>query len=131
FVLYDYTRSHSHAYKEDIVKAIEARYIPAEKFTVEQMAKEVGTIDVVYEAVGASSLAFEVIKTLAPNAVFIFTGVPGRKAPIEVDTDCIMRDMVLKNQVVFGSVNAAPENFQEAIRDLGIFRQRWTDALGS
>jgi glucose 1-dehydrogenase len=126
-----YSRTHSHADKDDIVDAIGARFIPAEKYSVEQMAQEIGTIDVVYEAMGASSLAFEVIKTLGPNAIFIFTGVPGRKEPIAVDTDCIMRDMVLKNQVVFGSVNAAPENFQDAIRDLGIFRQRWPDALGS
>jgi glucose 1-dehydrogenase len=126
-----YSRTHSHADKDDIVDAIGARFIPAEKYSVEQMAKEIGPIDVVYEAVGASSLAFEVIEVLGPNAVFIFTGVPGRKAPIKVDTDVIMRDMVLKNQVVFGSVNAAPKNFQDAIRDLGTFRQRWPTALSS
>ncbi|MGI8742072.1 MAG: glucose 1-dehydrogenase [Bryobacteraceae bacterium] len=125
-----YSRTHSHQDKDDIVGAIGAKFVPAEKFTVEQMAKQAGTIDVVYEAVGASGLAFEVIKTLGPNAVFIFTGVPGRKAPIPVDTDFIMRDMVLNNQVIFGSVNASPENFQAAIRDLGAFRQRWPDALG-
>jgi glucose 1-dehydrogenase len=48
-----------------------------------------------------------------------------------VDTDAIMRDIVLNNQVVFGSVNAAPENFQDAIRDLGTFRKLWPDALAS
>lgn len=124
-----YSRTHSHAGKNDIVDEIGAKFIPAETFSVEQMARQVGRIDVVYEAVGASSLAFEVIKTLGPNAVFIFTGVPGRKAPIQVDTDFIMRDVVLNNQVIFGSVNAAPEHFDAAIRDLGIFRERWPDAL--
>lgn len=126
-----YSRTHSHADKDDIVDAIGANFIPAEKYSVEQMAKETGPIDVVYEAVGASSLAFEVIQVLGPNAVFIFTGVPGRKAPIQVDTDLIMRDMVLKNQLVFGTVNAAPENFQDAIRDLGTFRQRWPSAVNA
>jgi threonine dehydrogenase-like Zn-dependent dehydrogenase len=124
-----YSRTHSHGNKDDIVDEIGAKFIPAENFTVEQMAKQVGRIDLVYEAVGASSLAFEVIKRLGPNAVFIFTGVPGRKAPIEVDTDFIMRDIVLNNQVIFGSVNASPESFQAAIRDLGIFRERWPEAL--
>lgn len=124
-----YSRTHTHADKDEIVDAIGARFIPAEKYSVEQLAKEVRPIDVVYEAVGASSLAFEVIEILGPNAVFIFTGVPGRKAPIEVDTDMIMRDMVLKNQLVFGSVNAAPENFQDAIRDLAVFRERWPAAV--
>jgi threonine dehydrogenase-like Zn-dependent dehydrogenase len=89
----------------------------------------VGPIDVVYEAVGASSVAFDVIPKLGPNAVFIFTGVPGRKGPIQVDTDFIMRDVVLNNQVILGSVNAPPAAFQAAIRDLGEFIERWPDAV--
>lgn len=124
-----YSRTQSHGDKDDIVDAIGARFIAAESHTVEQMAKAVGRIDVVYEAVGASSLAFEVIKELGPNAVFIFTGVPGRKGPIPVDTDLIMRDMVLNNQVIFGTVNAPPESFAAAIRDLGTFTQRWPEAV--
>src|SRR5947209_17383461 len=66
---------------------------------------------------------------LLGNGVFVFTGVPGRKAPIEVDTDVIMRNLVLKNQVVFGTVNAGVEAFAAAIRDLGVFQSRWPGAL--
>lgn len=124
-----YSRTQSHEDKDDIVSAIGANFIAAETHTVEQMAKAVGRIDVVYEAVGASSLAFEVIKQLSPNAVFIFTGVPGRKGPIQVDTDLIMRDMVLENQLIYGTVNAPPASFAAAIRDLGIFVQRWPAAV--
>jgi len=40
-----------------------------------------------------------------------------------------MRDMVLKNQIVIGTVNADGPAFEAAIRDLGIFKQRWPDAL--
>jgi hypothetical protein len=47
------------------------------------------------------------IQYLGTNGIFIFTGVPGRKAPVQVDTDLMMRNLVLKNQVVFGTVNAA------------------------
>ncbi len=124
-----YSRTHSHADKDDIVSAMGARFIPAEKYTVDQMAKEVGSIDVVYEAVGSSKLAFEVMHTLGTNAACILTGVPALKAPSEVDTDTIMRDLVLKNQLVLGTVNASPESFESAIRDLGTFHQRWPEAL--
>ena len=126
-----YSRSTSHEEKDDIVTAIGANYIAAETHDVEQMAKSVGRIDVVYEAVGASSLAFEVVKHLSPNGVFIFTGVPGRKGPIEVDTDFIMRDMVLNNQLIYGTVNAPPASFAAAIRDMGVFVDRWPDAVKS
>src|SRR6266404_3821545 len=124
-----YSRSHSQSEKNEIVSSIGAQYIAAETNSVEQMAKIAGPIDVVYEAVGASSVAFEVIEHLGPNGVFIFTGVPGRKGPIEVDTDFIMKDVVLNNQVILGSVNAPPAAFQAAIRDLGEFMHRWPDAV--
>ena len=124
-----YSRTHSHENKDAIIDLIGAKFVAAETNTVEQMAQQVGSIDVVYEAVGASSLAFDVLKQLGTNAVFIFTGVPGLHAPIPVDADRIMRDMVLKNQLAVGSVNAPPESFAAAIRDLSVFQKRWPDAL--
>ena len=66
---------------------------------------------------------------LGTNGIFAFTGVPGRKAPIAVDTDLIMRNLVLKNQVVLGTVNAGRETFEAAIADLATFNQRWPKAL--
>jgi len=124
-----YSRSPKHEEQNDIVSAIGARYIAAETQSVDEMSRAVGTIDIVYEAIGASGVAFDVIKHLGPNGVFIFTGVPGRKGPIEVDTDDIMRDVVLNNQVILGSVNAPPHSFQAAIRDLGTFVHKWPDAV--
>lgn len=71
------------------------------------------------------------MKVLGPNAIFVFTGVPGRKGPVQVDTDLLMRNLVLKNQVVFGTVNAGREAFEDAIRDVEIFRKRWPEAVRS
>src|SRR2546421_243608 len=95
------------------------------------IAEKVLNIDLVYEATGASSIAFQVMEVIGTNGIFVFTGVPGRKAPIEVDTDVIMRNLVLKNQVVFGTVNAGHEAFEAAIRDLTLFQQRWPAAVRS
>ncbi len=60
---------------------------------------------------------------------FIFTGVPSLKAPIEIDADLLMHNIVLKNQIIFGTVNASPEDFDAAIKDIGVFNQRWPHAL--
>jgi threonine dehydrogenase-like Zn-dependent dehydrogenase len=126
-----YSRSGNHEEKNAIVSAIGGQYIAAETHSAEEMAKIAGPIDLVYEATGASSVAFDVLKHLGPNAVFVFTGVPGRKGPIPTDTDEIMRNMVLNNQLVLGSVNAPPQAFQSAIQHLGIFDQRWPETLRS
>lgn len=126
-----YSRSPNHEEKNRILDAIGVPYIAAETHSTADMAKMAGPIDVVYEATGASGVAFDVLKHLGPNAVFIFTGVPGRKAPIPVDTDEIMRNMVLNNQVVLGSVNAPPQAFESAIQHLGVFAQKWPDTVCS
>jgi glucose 1-dehydrogenase len=126
-----YSRSPDRAEKNRLLSAIGIPYIAAETHSTEDMARMAGPIDVVYEATGASSVAFDVLKHLGPNAVFVFTGVPGRKGPIPVDTDEIMRNMVLNNQLVLGSVNAPPQAFESAIWHLGVFAERWPDALRS
>ncbi|HLK20796.1 MAG TPA: glucose 1-dehydrogenase [Bryobacteraceae bacterium] len=126
-----YSRSRTHEENNAIVDAIGARYVAAETHTVDQLAQTVGNIDVVYEAVGASGVAFDVIQHLGPNGVFIFTGVPGRHGPMQVDTDYIMKDVVLRNQVILGSVNAPPHSFRAAIGDLGTFVEKWPDAVRS
>jgi len=129
FDVYVYSREAAPNPKSAIVEAIGGHYVSAAATTIGQLAQRIGNVDVVYEATGASSISFEVIKALGINGIFVFTGVPGRKAPIEVDTDLIMRDLVLKNQVVFGTVNAGRETFEDAIRDLGVFMRKWPTAV--
>lgn len=129
FETFVYSRSQAADEREEIVNAMGAKFIHAETTSVADAAKQIGGIDVVYEAVGASRLAFEVLEQLDTNGVFIMTGVPGRKGPVEVDTDLIMRNYVLKNQMLYGTVNANKESFEDAIRDLGQFVKRWPEAV--
>jgi len=68
---------------------------------------------------------------LGLNGIYVFTGIPAPKAPIEVDADLIMRNVVLMNQVVVGTVNASGAAFKSAIEDLGVFMSRWPEAVQS
>jgi len=129
FQTFVYSRESKPNAKADLAEAFGAQYLSSESVPVKALAERVGSIDVVYEAVGASQLAFEVMRELGPNGVFVFTGVPGRKAPVPVDTDALMRSLVLKNQVALGTVNAGKDAFDAAIRDLGLFMKRWPEAV--
>jgi threonine dehydrogenase-like Zn-dependent dehydrogenase len=131
FDTYVYAREPVPNPKADLLRKIGAKYISAETHSLAALAQEVGNVDLVYEATGASRLAFDMIAHLGTNGIFIFTGVPGRKGPVEVDTDLMMRNLVLKNQVVFGTVNAGRDAFEASIRDLGVFAQRWPEAVQS
>jgi threonine dehydrogenase-like Zn-dependent dehydrogenase len=129
FETYVYSRGAEQSAKASLVASFGATYISSETTPFARLAGRVGNIDLVYEAAGASKIAFEVMEVLGTNGVFVFTGVPGRKAPIEIDTDLIMRNLVLKNQLVFGTVNAGRDSYGGAIHDLEVFMQRWPDAV--
>ena len=131
FETYVYAREPVPNPKADVLQMIGAKYLSAQTHSLEALAWQVGNVDLVYEATGASRLAFDMIQHLGTNGIFVFTGVPGRKAPVEIDTDLMMRNLVLKNQVVFGTVNAGRDAFEGSIRDLGVFATRWPDAVKS
>jgi threonine dehydrogenase-like Zn-dependent dehydrogenase len=131
FETFVYSREQAPNPKAELVEALGARYVSAAETSIDGLARRIDGIDVVYEATGASRVAFELLEIIGPNAVFIFTGVPGRKGPVEIDTDALMRNMVLKNQVVFGTVNAGKDAFEAAIRDLTHFVERWPTQVRS
>ncbi len=66
---------------------------------------------------------------LGVTGVFLFTGVPGVKAPIEIDAERIMHNLVLNNQVICGTVNAGRASFQVGVQDLVSFMRRFPDAV--
>lgn len=131
FDTYVYARESAPNAKSKVLEMIGAKYLSAETYSLEQLTDTVGNVDLVYEATGASRLAFDMIQHLGTNGIFIFTGVPGRKAPVQVDTDLMMRNLVLKNQVVFGTVNAGRDSFEASIQDLQTFKNRWPQAVKS
>ena len=129
FQTYVYSRSAPPHPKADLVQSFGAEYISSERESVEQLAERIGNIDLVYEAVGVAKISFEVMKVLGTNGIFVFTGIPSPKPPIGIEADLIMRNLVLKNQAVIGTVNADRPAFDAAIRDLALFNERWPDAL--
>lgn len=126
-----YSRSPKPNFKADIAAQIGVEYISAQEASTQELAKRAGNIDLVYEAVGEAHVSFDVAGVLGVNGVYIFTGIPAQKPPIPIFADTLMRNIVLKNQALIGTVNASPQAFSDAIRDLGEFRKRWPKALGS
>ncbi|HTK07518.1 MAG TPA: glucose 1-dehydrogenase [Ktedonobacteraceae bacterium] len=131
FETFVYSRAQAPNPKSALVEAVGATYISSTDVSVEQLARRIDKIDIVYEALGVSQLAFAVMRQLGPHGIFVFTGVPGPEDPQEIALDRLMHGLVMWNQAIFGTVNASSEAFSEAIRDLAIFKQRWPTALSS
>jgi glucose 1-dehydrogenase len=125
FTTYVYSRELPPSPRIDLVAGIGATYVSAQAVDFADLAAQVGNIDVIYEAVGHSHFALQALQVLGTNGLYVLTGVPGLQAFIEADPARLMRDMVLKNQVLLGTVNAGTEAFAAALRDLDAFRRRW------
>ena len=101
------------------------RYVSAERESLARLGTHLGSIDVLYEATGAPQVVFQALEALGHNGVLVLTGLPGGRRPLEIDAAALMRNLVLRNQVVLGTINAGPEAFEAAIRDLAGFESRW------
>jgi len=125
FTTYVYSREVPPNPRIDLVAGIGATYVSSRAVTLPDLAAQIGNIDLVYEAVGHSHFALQALQVLGTNGIFVLTGVPGLQAFIEADPARLMRDMVLKNQVLLGTVNAGADAFASALQDLEAFRRRW------
>ena len=115
--------------RAELVRRFGADYVSSKVTAPPKLAERVGRIDVVYEAAGAPQIAFEVMEVLGTNGVFLFTGVPGRKTPVTLETGTLMKRLVLSNQVILGTVNAGVPAFEAAVRDLSYFHARWPEVI--
>ena len=101
-----------------VVEAIGARFVSAAEHPPTDLAKIVGNISLMYEATGIASVFFGALSVLGVNGIFMSTGVPAMGEPVEIDARRIMRNAVLDNHVICGTVNAGRASFEEAVDDL-------------
>ena len=115
--------------RAQLVRSFGADYISARDTQLSALSSRVGVFDIMFEAVGTAKVAFAALDALAPNGVFIFSGVPAGNTPFEIDLNSIMRNIVLKNQVLFGTVNASRAAFEASVRQLEQFMTLFPEAV--
>jgi threonine dehydrogenase-like Zn-dependent dehydrogenase len=113
-----YSREPVDSPRADSVRRLGATYVCAEESTFEKLPAVVGTIDFIYEAVGVAPVAFGSAQALSPNGLLILTGIPAPTTPAALPLDRIMKDIVLNNQAIVGTVNAGRSAFALAIQKL-------------
>ena len=104
-------------------------YIDGRQVTPEHFIDQIELFDLVLEATGIASLEFDLIDALAINGVYVVTGIPSGDRPMKIDGAEFMRRLVLKNQVMVGSVNASHDHFQLAVNDLVQAQTRWHEHI--
>jgi glucose 1-dehydrogenase len=85
--------------------------------------------DVVVECTGVGQLVFDAMAVNAAPAVVCLTGVSPAGRELGVDAGALNRSMVLENDVVLGSVNAARPHYEQAAQALARADHGWLDGL--
>ncbi len=114
-----------------LVRSFGANYLSAGGAPVERLSERIGNVDLIFEAAGSPQVAFGALPTLAANGILILSGIPAIEDPVPADLSRWMRDLVLKNQVIFGTVNAGRSAYQDAIHCLEQFMALFPGAVRS
>ena len=115
--------------RPSILTRIGAQYVDERQVKPDGLEEHLGQIDLIFEATGAAHLEFDLLSALGINGLYVLTGIPGGDRPINVEGAALMRQLVLRNQVMVGSVNASRKHFQMAVDDLEKSRKTWGDAI--
>lgn len=113
-----------------LAKGLGAHYINSKDKSPNEIAEITGDLDVIVEAAGAPRLALELISALGRNGACVMTGIPHNVGDVCLDGAVMMRELVEKNQVVFGSVNSNRRHFEMAFEHLPSLLENFGPILG-
>jgi threonine dehydrogenase-like Zn-dependent dehydrogenase len=70
--------------------------------------------DVIIECTGVGELVYECLEHTGPNAIVALTGISAGRKEVETPLSQLNKELVLSNEVVFGSVNAGKRHYGQA-----------------
>lgn len=85
--------------------------------------------DVVIEATGVGSVAFDAMAETGSYGIVCLTGVSPRGRTLQIDAGALNRELVLENDVVVGSVNANMRHYRAAADHLAQADVAWLRRL--
>jgi len=104
--------------RASILKEIGGTYINGLEVKTDRIDNRYGEMDFIIEATGISKLEFELIDALGPNGIYVLIGIPAVERLITIAGGELIQQMVLKNQIMFGTVNAGINHYFQAIEAL-------------
>jgi threonine dehydrogenase-like Zn-dependent dehydrogenase len=124
-----YSRDTDESKQAQLVRSLGAQYLSSTTNPIDGLAKGSGEFDVVLEAVGFAPLMMAATQMLKANGVVALTGFPPDAANAELKAGRVLRDLVLRNKVVFGTVNAGRRDHLSAIQHLEQFMVLFPDSV--
>lgn len=85
--------------------------------------------DVVIEATGAGQLVYDCASLLPPAGVMCLAGIHPGPATVDVQLDALVRQLVVRNAALVGTVNAGKRHYADAVNVLMAADRSWLQRL--
>ncbi|MBV8349018.1 MAG: glucose 1-dehydrogenase [Mycolicibacterium sp.] len=109
--------------KRDLVEDLGARYHAGDAADIDV------DVDVVIECTGLGMVGRSAGRKLASGGIMCLTGIMNLDPALDLDATTLNRNMVLRNTVLFGSVNAGRRHWEQAAEALAVADPGWLGAL--
>ena len=105
--------------KRDLVEALGAHYHAGE-------AADIGTdVEVVIECTGLGAVGRSAAQRVVSGGIICLTGIMNAEPKFDVDATTMNRNAVLRNLVLFGTVNAGRRHWEQAVDALATADPAW------
>ena len=112
-----------------IAEAAGAQYISSQQIPADDLPKQLGNIDIIFEATGSGVVAMKTLEIIGVNGVSILSSVTGGSNTVTFPVDKVNQRIVLGNMVAFGTVNANRRYFDMGVSDMMQFEKLWHGLL--
>jgi glucose 1-dehydrogenase len=109
--------------KRDLVEDLGARYHFGDAAEIDL------DFDVVIECTGLGKVGRSVGRKLASGGIMCLTGIMNLDPALDLDATTLNRNMVLRNAVLFGTVNAGRRHWEQAAEALAAADPSWLSRL--
>ncbi|MDO6392238.1 glucose 1-dehydrogenase [Pontibacter sp. BT731] len=115
--------------RPQILKQIGGKYINGKHVKAADLDSRLGQIDLIFEATGIAELQVQLIQALGINGIYILTGIPEGTRQLLNLTGDLMKQIVLKNQILLGSVNASYAHYEMAVDLLAQAHEKYPEVI--
>src|SRR5215469_17656613 len=109
--------------KRDLVEDLGARYHSGDAADIDV------DVDAVIECTGLGQVGRSAGRKLGSGGIMCLTGIMNLDAALDLDATTLNRNMVLRNAVLFGTVNAGRRHWEQAAEALAAADPSWLSGL--
>lgn len=125
-----YGRDDETSFRAELVRALGGNYLSGAAHELTDIPDlESNGYDLVLECTGSDDVMIAAAQAMRSRAIMAWLGSERTPQPKTFNVGRLMRDSLIRNQLIIGCVNSAPRDFEHALQHLEQLRDSHGDAL--